>query len=571
MGDVDLPLGEQWHSQPRRLRIICVGAGAAGLLLAYKMQKQMRDFDLTIYEKNPEVGGTWYENRYPGCACDVPAHVYTYSFEPNPDWSQFYASGPEIQQYFVRFAEKYHLLPYIRFGTKVQRAEWIEERGCYQIELETNGKRFEDWCHVLINATGNLNKWKWPEIKGLHSFQGTLLHSADWDTSVSYKDKTVAVIGTGSSAIQIVPQIQPKAKRLLTFMRSATWISPPIAADMVVQANANEKAVADAGATDQPITLNHSYTDSEKERFKKHPEEFLAYRKGLEAQFTSQFDLYLTGSKASQEAQRIMQEQMIQRIGPGHEELKKRLIPSWAPGCRRLSPGAGYLEALVRSNVTIVYDEISKIVTNGLVDQNGKLHEVDLIVCATGFDVSFKPSFKVFGVDGADMHQEFDPEPVVYLAMAVPKFPNYFTINGVRGNWATGTALNAQEVCIDYILQCLRRIQTEDIRALEVRREPVLELYERTDRWHQRSVWNQDCKSWYKNNIPGGKLWIWGGSSLHYLKTLEIVRWEHYMFRYNQVNIWGFLGNGKVKAEVERDLAGLTPYIRNRDEPWSIE
>ena len=243
-----------------------------------------------------------------------------------------------------------------------------------------------------------------------------------------------------------------------------------------------------------PSGAQYLYTDEERRRFKDNPDELLSYRKKLELQFTSTFDVFIAGSKASQDAQKFMREEMYRRIGPGHEKLKESLIPSWAPGCRRMTPGDGYLEALVKNNVITIHEGISKVVDTGLVDSSGRLYEADIIVCATGFDVSHKPSFTVLGVDGVDMRQEFEPEPYVYLSMAVPKFPNYFTINGVRGSWASGTALNSQEACVDYIIQCISRIQTDNIRALEVKSEPIKQLYQHMDEWHKGSVWSADCK-----------------------------------------------------------------------------
>jgi cation diffusion facilitator CzcD-associated flavoprotein CzcO len=189
-----------------------------------------------------------------------------------------------------------------------------------------------------------------------------------------------------------------------------------------------------------------------------------------------------------------MRAEMYRRLGPGHDELKERLIPKWPPGCRRLTPGDGYLEALVKDNVKTVHSEITRIMPEGLMDETGKLHSVDVIICATGFDVSFKPSFQLLGVDGVDIADEFTPEPHVYLGMAVPKFPNYFTVNGVRGSWATGTALNSIEACLEYILTCAKRVQCENIQALEVKREPIKELYAHMDEWLKGSVWSANCK-----------------------------------------------------------------------------
>lgn len=396
-----------------------------------------------------------------------------------------------------------------------------------------------------------MNDWKWPKIEGLHDFKGKLLHSAAWDTETDLTGKTVGIIGTGSSAIQCVPKVQKQAKHLTSFMRSETWIAPAIGASAIQDvhkgANANEdgeKAAEQAGPQEQ-----HIYTDEEIKKFNDDPEYLLDYRRGLEAEVNAGFVMFFSGSEASAKAKEAMTEIMKKRIGPGHEDLKQKLIPAWSPGCRRLTPGDGYLEALVQPNVTTVFEGIQKMVPEGLVDDSGKLHEVDALICATGFNIAFAPTFEVYGTNGARMREEFDPEPQVYLSMAVPKFPNYFVVNGVRGNWAAGTALPTHEVCVDYICKCVKKIQEEGLRALEIKQEPVTQLYEHIDAWHKNSVWSQDCKSWYKNNIRGGKLWIWGGSALHHMKTIKEVKWEHYDHRYRSSNMWAYLGNGLTKAQ----------------------
>ncbi|KAJ9612905.1 hypothetical protein H2200_002846 [Cladophialophora chaetospira] len=513
--DLGYSVEPHWHSQRRSIRIVCVGAGAAGLLVAYKLKKTFKDYELVCYEKNSGVGGTWFENRYPGCACDIPAHSYTYSFEPNPDWSTFYAYAPEIRTYFERFASKYDLHPFIKLNSRVQSAVWKEEKGI----------------------------------------------------SVDYADKNVAVIGTGSSAIQIIPQIQKTAKKVTAFMRSVTWISPVVGGNILEE---TKQQSSDESQKENP-QAQYWYTDEEKQKFREDPKALFDYRYKLESGFNARFDMFIQDSDTSKMVQTLFREEMHRRIGPGHEELKEKLIPTWAPGCRRLTPGDGYLEALVKDNVEPIHNEITKIVDKGLIDDTGRLHEVDVLVCATGFNLAFAPRFEVLGVDSVSMATEFDPEPHVYLAVTVPKFPNYFVINGVRGNWANGSALPSHEVQVEYILQCVKRMQDENIRALEVKMEPVKQLYEHIDAWHLGSVWNLDCKSWYKNNIPGGKLWIWAGSNLHYMKTMKVVRWEHYNFRYFNDNMWSFLGNGRVEAEIKQDSTRLAPYTRQADVPWTID
>lgn len=203
----DFDIWDQCHSSPSHIRIIHVGAGASGLLAAYKARRMLQNYSLICYERNPNIGGTWWENRYPGCACDIPAHTYTYAFEPNPDWSGFYAYSREIQEYLERFYEKYELAPFVKLNTEVVSATWNGDEGKWNVELRSRDassgetQTFQDWCHVLINGSGVLSKWKWPDIEGLHDFQGQLTHSAAWDPTTDVTDKRVAMIGTGSSSI----------------------------------------------------------------------------------------------------------------------------------------------------------------------------------------------------------------------------------------------------------------------------------------------------------------------------------------------------------------------------------
>lgn len=204
----------------RHLRIVCVGAGAAGLQIAYKAERALSNIDLQIYEKNADIGGTWLENRYPGCMCDIPSHSYQFTWERNPSWSAYYSSSEEIWQYFKDVATKYDLEKYVQLNTKVKHAVWDEEAGKWNLTVNGPNGQFEDSCDILISASGVLNSWKYPDIPGLDTFQGKLMHSAKSENDYDLKGKTIAVIGGGSSAVQIIPSIQPDATKLAAFLRS---------------------------------------------------------------------------------------------------------------------------------------------------------------------------------------------------------------------------------------------------------------------------------------------------------------------------------------------------------------
>ncbi|KAJ4152243.1 hypothetical protein NW754_004038 [Fusarium falciforme] len=234
--------------------------------------------DLAIYEKNTDVGGTWLENRYPGVACDVPAHIYTFSFEPNPDWSSFYASGPEIWNYIKRTTEKYNLDERVQFKSRVISSIWDDIAGKWKLKIEHNGHVIEDEADVLINGSGILDKWCWPDINGLDSFQGKKMHSAAWDTSLDWTDKRVAIIGNGSSAIQILPQMQPYAARIVNYIRTPTWISSNYLAEMT------------------PEGRNFQYTDDQKREFRENPEKLFELRRLIEHYFNKTFIAFLVGT-----------------------------------------------------------------------------------------------------------------------------------------------------------------------------------------------------------------------------------------------------------------------------------
>lgn len=377
----DYELPKTWHSQKTKIRVACIGAGPSGLALAYKMERQMRPgtWDLTLSEKNDDFGGTWYENRYPGIACDIPAHIYTYSWDPNPEWDSYFAYGGQILQYFKTFVAKHKLNKYIQLNSQVVLAIWDAEEGIYKLLLRDplTGYERTDWSHVLVNATGNLNKWKWPDIKGLHDFKGPMMHSAKWDESVDFKGKTVGIIGTGSTAIQIIPQLQKVAKDLKLFMRSSTWISPPFAGNTL-------KDVVKKGEEGDRAYRQYFFSEEEKRQFRDNPQFLLSLRQTIEAELNMGFGLYTRGSELQKKTHNAMLEEMVRRIGPGHEELKERLIPKFLPGCRRITPGDGYLEALVQKNVDCIFQTCAEVTTDSVIDGTGKEHKIDILVCATG-------------------------------------------------------------------------------------------------------------------------------------------------------------------------------------------
>ncbi|KAK5106036.1 hypothetical protein LTS08_000152 [Lithohypha guttulata] len=550
---------------PDSIRIIHVGMGASGLLAAHKAKKMLQNYELVCYEKNGTIGGTWYENRYPGCACDIPAHTYTFPFERNPEWSGYYSYAPEIQDYMMNFYKKHDLEPFVVLNTAVVGATWDQLSGKWEVELQRkDGTTFTDTCNVLINGSGVLTKWKWPAIQGLHEFKGVLAHSANWPQDLDWKDKRVAVIGTGSSSIQMVPRLAETATSVTVFMRNCTYIAPQFGSNI-----SNKEA--DADAKDPAAAGKHQYTEKEKQKFRDDPEYHLEYVTKVEKAIVGGWDMFYRGSELNRAAKDFMQKSMNERLG-NREDLKRHFIPNWSPGCRRLTPGEGYLEALIRPNVNCVFEEISEVTSTGIRSTDGTLHEIDILACATGFYVQYQPHFKITGIEGQVMQDQ--KEPNVYASIAAPGFPSYFVVNGPRGNWGQGCALPSHESQIEYILKCCRKMQEDQIKCIVPKEDVTTQLNLYMDEWHrQHSIWFEDCKSWYKDNKPDGRVYIWPGSLLHHLKFMRQPRYEHYDITYKDPNnIWAFLGNGRTISQVKYGPDAPVPYIRNNeDEPWDIE
>ncbi|KAF7588054.1 hypothetical protein BBP40_006223 [Aspergillus hancockii] len=527
----------------RTMRVICVGAGVSGLYLAYKLRKQFTDYILDIYEKNPDIGGTWFENRYPGCACDIPAHNYTYTFEPNPNWSTNYASAVEIFEYFSGFAKKYDLRQFITCHHEVVGAFWKEDRAEWSVKVrKPNGAIFEQRCDFLINGAGILNAWRWPDIAGLDSFQGTLVHTAQWDEAINMEGKKVGVIGNGSSGVQILPRIQRRAQHVTAFSRGPTWITPSAGME------------------------HHVYTDEEKQRFRDNPSELLDMRKSSEAVMASAglFSTFLRGSHAQDVFRSQMENHMRGKILD--DNLAKKLVPDFPFGCRRpTQPGTDYLESLTRPNVTICHEAIEEITPSGCVTADGQEHLVDILVCATGFDNTFRPRFPIIGRDGANLGEEWEEEPRNYLSVAVNGFPNYFMFTGPNCPFGSGGIIVGIEAEGTYMTNFFNRWQKEDIKFFDPKKQAVDEFMEQKDLFMDTTVWAKGCRSWWKHNKTGKVTALWPGSTLHYLEALAHPRYDDFEVQYACSNRFSYLGNGFSQRQLD-PTADLVYYLRERDE-----
>ncbi|KAH0835158.1 hypothetical protein AYO21_10319 [Fonsecaea monophora] len=528
----EYPLGEA-----RSLKVICIGAGATGLNLVYRARRHLKNIDLTVYEKNSSIGGTWFENVYPGCACDIPSHIYQFLWALNPDWSSFYVTGPEILKYFTEVAERYQLHQNIKTQHVVTRAEWCEEDGIWNVTVidQTTGQEIQDSCHFLVNGAGFLNHWQWPDIPGLQSFKGTLLHSAHWDQSIDLSGKRIAVIGNGSSGIQLVTALQPLAEHLTNFIRNPTWIS-------------TSYAQAFAG----PNGANFSYSEQQKEEFRKDPAKFLQYRKAIETDMNSNFAFSLKDSPQQALAVDGITKMMKARLGSRSEDLSDILIPTeFGFGCRRPTPGTGYLEALTAPNVTVEYDSIGEVVENGIRLKNGTVLEFDAVICATGFETSWRPRFPIIGRDGTDLRKQWKDRPKSYLSCTVANFPNYFVFLGPNSPLSHGSALPSIEHLTKYLFQLIYKVQTQNYKAVEPLEEAVDDFIEHADKFMERTVWAGKCRSWMKGGKKDSPPLTHPGSRLHWFQMLQEPRWEDYKWTRRSRNRFAYLGNGWCTMDEE--------------------
>ncbi|EGP86307.1 unnamed protein product [Zymoseptoria tritici ST99CH_1A5] len=525
----------------RKLRVVAIGAGFSNLTLAYK-HKHTGDhsyIDLQIYEKNPEIGGTWYENRYPGAACDVPAHVYCFPFASNPNWSSFYVSGGEIFEYIKKTADDFGLRECIRLNSRVIAAVWSDERGKWDITIETSsGETIQDEADILVNGSGFLNSWKWPDIPGIKDYKGELIHSANW-RDVDLSGKKVGLIGNGSTGVQILPQIQQKAASVHSYMRTPTWIIPNFLGDHT------------------PEGKNFAYTEQQKQRWRAHPEELEEVRRTLEHAFNQSYPLFLKDSPQQIGGREWFAGMMKERLG-GDEELIKRLVPDYEVGCRRITPGEGYLEALQSDNVHKHFEPIVRFTESGIIsqpapDSEPQTTELDVVICATGFDVSFKPAWTMKGLHGADLKEIWKDDSEAFLGIFAPEMPNYFTATGPNTPTGVGSIFGMIDATAEYILKWCSKIAGEGIKSVTVKPDVLREFNDYSQAFLQRTVWSGGCKSWYRNAAAGDKVRaMYPGSLIHFRQMLDAFRTEDFdIVPWNPKNRFTFMGNGFTELEAK--------------------
>lgn len=444
------------NSQPR---VVIIGAGMSGLLMAIKLLES-GNHNFCLYEKAHKVGGTWRENTYPNIACDVFSPAYTYSFEPNTEWNWRFGRGDEIQRYFESVEKKYSLTDYIHFNTEVEDARWDGE----QWQITTN--RGMEAADVLVSAVGALHHPRLPDIPGLDSFAGPAFHTARWDHTVDLYNKRVGIIGTGSTAAQVVPGIVDKVKTLDLFQRSPHWVLPT------------------------PDKKYHESTKNLKRRFAWW--NTLQYK--LDLALFGLFSHAITGNRALLHVFQFMVNRNLLNIRD--PQLRAKLTPDYPAGCKRLVISEDFYPALQKPNTRVVAEGIERIVPEGVVTKDGQLHELDVLVLATGF-YPYKTSVNITGLDELTLTQAWQGSPSMYRTVCVPGFPNYFVLFGPYSPIANFSIIANSEVQVGYAMKCIELISRGKFSTMHPRHD-VAEAHKAEMREAFKStVWASGCSSWY--------------------------------------------------------------------------
>jgi cation diffusion facilitator CzcD-associated flavoprotein CzcO len=481
--------------------VVIIGAGFGGIGMAIRLKQAGID-DLLILEKADDVGGTWRDNTYPGAACDVPSHLYSFSFEPKTDWSRRFPLQEEILDYVRDCADKYGITPHIRFGTEVVGAAFDEDAGLWRIRTatrEATGEATADanggasggasgaasgelTARVLVSACGQLNRPAFPDIEGRDDFTGTSWHSARWDHDYDLDGKRVAVIGTGASAIQFVPPVAERAERLHLFQRSAPYV------------------------IDKP---DRPYRAWEKVLLRRFPALQALSRARVYLAFESRALGFIRYPQLMELLTKRFRKQLAEQVPD--RDLRTALVPDYPMGCKRILLSADFYPALTRPSVDLVTDPIERITADGVMTADGTVREVDAIVYGTGFHASeFLAPMRITGRGGQELNAAWQDGAQAYLGITVSGFPNLFLIYGPNTNLGHNSIIYMLESQIQYVLGCVKAIHGDGLRWMEVRPD-VQDAFNRDLQARMRTtIWDRGCTSWYRtadgkhvNNWPG--------------------------------------------------------------------
>ncbi len=489
--------------------ILITGTGFSGICVGIQLKKAGFN-NFKIVEKASEVGGTWRDNHYPGAACDVKSNLYSFSFEPNPNWTREYSPQKEILEYTKHCVEKYDLEKHILFNWEVKFARYLEATATWDL---INGKGEKLSANVVVFGNGPLHLPSLPDIKGLKEFKGTVFHSAQWNHDFDLNGKEVCVIGTGASAIQFVPEIQPKVKQMYLMQRTAPWVLP------------------------KP---DGAFTPTQHTLFEKIP---------LTQKLNRDFIYYLN---ESQVVGMIYNENILklgEMLGKRHinkyikdPDLRKKLTPTYRLGCKRVLLSNNYYQALAQPNLEVVTDGIEKFTKDSVVTKDGKSRKIDAVILGTGFHVadSFQ-YYDVMGKDGITFQKAFANGPEAYYGTCVHHFPNMFMMLGPNTGLGHNSMIFMIESQTNYIIDAIQKMTNQDIRSIEVRKDVQDKFNAEIQCKLEGTVWQSGCKSWYVSE-DGKNHTVWPGFTLEFRNRTKKIQLNDYMLEKSPVK--------KQKAEL---------------------
>ncbi len=468
--------------------IAIIGAGFAGIGTAIRCLQAGID-SFTIFERASEIGGTWRDNSYPGAACDVPSHAYSLSFEQNPGWTQRFSPSAEIQAYLLGLVEKWGLRSRLRLGTEIVAARFDEKASLWT--LGTNDGESAT-ARVVISCVGGLVDPALPEIEGVGTFAGEIFHTARWNHACDLTGRRVAVIGTGASAVQVVPEIAPRVARLSVFQRTPAWVVPK---------------------------LDRRYSERARRLFARFPLLLRASRLLQHAQAELQGPMiFLDSPRLSALGERMSLRHLHAQVAD--PALREKLRPHFQFGCKRILLSDDYWASFERANVELVTERIARVVPSGIETRDGTRRELDAIVLATGFDLGLASApFPVHGRGGRSLDEAWSGGAVAYKGMSVSGFPNWFILMGPNTGPGHTSVLLYTEAQIEHVLGAIRRLRGEGLRSIEVRQEAQ-------ERWNagiqgrmKHMVWSSGCKSWYLSEDGSNHSLYPGFASEYVLRT----------------------------------------------------
>jgi len=453
-------------------------------------------------------------------------------------------------------AKKFDVYRYCRFRTKINSAEWDEEKGkwvlCSQ-NVDTGEVSEGEEFDFLITAIGHFNEWKMPDYPGINDYKGHIRHSSNWDPSFDPKGKRVATIGNGASGIQVTTELQGVAERVDHYARNRTWIAGSFNPAMKERKN-----------------VAMPFSPEQLEGFKD-PGKYLEFRKLLEGSFFRRFEALLKESETTKTSREAFKELMRTRLG-GDEELLEKLVPDFPPFCRRLTPGPGYLEAITKPNLDFIQTPIDHFTETGIATVDGVHRSVDAVICSTGANVHFAPPFPIRSGE-YDLSRDWRPEghfgfPYTYLGIATPGFPNLAFVLGPNPPGISGTVPHGAEVQVTYIAKLLRKLSGQGIKSLVPSKRAGDDFLAYCDAFFPRTNMSMKCSSWYNGGRPGARIHgVWPGSSAQMARILREVRWEDFEYVYcsggdgREGNRFAYFGNGMTGKERDAE-SDLTPYLR---------